>query len=448
MNAKVASILVRLLAAGALVLLLAPPLPISPPDPTPTATGQRYGRGQLNVERGRIRLRLAGTPYEMGYQQGVLLGPQIRWLLGDVVFPALMEQELDGPWLYQAARASARGWPSPLLEEAQGIADGAGITPAEVILLNMWPDLLTGGAEWRRNPPAWPLAAGLTANLAGRPAGRAVSFPVRRGLPAVAPGPWPSGAPEGRRPGAGFGLAAWGDATADGRPIVAGVLDAYPGAPQPLFVERRPERGLASLGVALPGWVGLTAGLNEAGLALLAVTSPSSDRRLDGMPTALQARQALERARTGEEALRLLVGAPRAGGAQVLVASGPEERAWSVELSARLFSVLAPERPWQLVTPLPVADTIRTPLPPAYEAHQRRVLGRVAAWLRWNEGHISPANLSTFLVQTGQEDEEAWVALLIWPADGVLRVAQPAGVEPAPASGFVSYALEEPKSRP
>ena len=456
----IGDLLKRLLAIGALALLLVPPLPLRAPLPAQAPGELRAGRGSLRAEGGRIVLHLAGTPYEMGYQQGALLGPQIRWLLGHAVYPSLLEKGLDGPWLIQATRLAAEQWPAPLWEEARGIADSAGVAPADIVLLNLWPDLLLGGAGWKQLDDNWRRSRRVNRTLADRP-GLLVPAEVRlqRGLPALAPGPWPTSGQAGRRPGSGFWLAAWNDATADRRPLLAGLLEAYPAGPHPLLVERRPERGLASLGVALPGWVGLTAGLNEAQVAVLATMAPTRDRQLAGVPVPLLVRMALERSRESEQALRRLVRSPRVGGAQVLIASGAggeregAEGAMGVELSARLFRVLEPEptETWLMTTPLPLSPELAElagPRTAPWQEAQRVALDRVAAWLRLNRGFIDQEKSLALLTEMGGVSGETWVALVVQPSEGRLWIAQPAGTMPAPAAGFTSLELTADTSKP
>lgn len=443
----------RLLAIVACVFLLIPPLPLrSPASTTPqTDSSSLYNNsGSLTVDHGWSRLRLRGSPYEMGYQQGTLLGTRIRWLLAEAVYPSLVEAGVEGPLLAHVVRVAADALPVSVQEEVRGIADGAGVTVADVVVLNLWADLFL--------IPPQRLMYHVTQNQEARWAlNRAlrddVRLPLRYGvrltrhLPRRAPAPWLMSGTQSPRPGSGRALAAWRSATIDQRLWFAAHLDGYPQGPQPLLVERWPDRGKHTIGVALPGWVGLVAGMNAEGLGLVVIRAPSVDTSLIGVTPPILARQALEDVESSEAALRVLVSRLRTGGAQLLLTDSARSSALALELSARQFRVREAAQPWILVGSSPRSRELQEfeapATTPVWESFDQLTLSRITPWLRLNAGFIGRDLLEALLTELGSGDPHAWVMLIGEPADRRLWLAQPANGIPAPASGFTNVVLEE-----
>ena len=105
------------------------------------------GRGAL-VDAGRQRVLLvAGSPYEMGYQQGKLLEKECRGLIEKVLFFARAAEAsgakdfLKTGSFEQALARSGKFIDRRFYEEMKGLADGAGIAVHDVELANIFPEL-------------------------------------------------------------------------------------------------------------------------------------------------------------------------------------------------------------------------------------------------------------------------------------------------------------------
>src|ERR1700690_609304 len=110
-------------------------------DRTITHTGHLETIGD---EDNRITvLYVTGTPYEMGYEHGLLLGPQVRETIKDVqvgadkLLPKILrdskmitrhdEEQIVNEFLDRAWKMMARYTPKEDLEEMEGLAAGSGI---------------------------------------------------------------------------------------------------------------------------------------------------------------------------------------------------------------------------------------------------------------------------------------------------------------------------------
>ncbi len=114
------------------------------------STSDDWKQGYKIVSQGGLRvLELAGTPYQMGQQQGHALGSEIKTLLKRV---AELPDSL--PWragfeLRSLADAERYFGPAEL-EELRGIADGVGVHPGNVIAhnLSLAPDYAAGCTQF------------------------------------------------------------------------------------------------------------------------------------------------------------------------------------------------------------------------------------------------------------------------------------------------------------
>lgn len=210
---------------------------------------KRVGRGSLSKVGDVSVLRVAGSFYEMGYQHGALLKPEIEH--GPIPYFREVVQRTMGktglgalsPFAWSALQRSvgrrvARALPDFALETVHGIADGAGLDPQTFVDGCTMPDSIM-----------W-LAARL---MQLRGAGPAVAHRIALGLGCTS-------------------AVAWGDATKDGAMLHARNFDYHGVSTWPetkAVIFHAPERGqryvsIAAAGVALGG---VTA-MNESGLTL------------------------------------------------------------------------------------------------------------------------------------------------------------------------------------
>lgn len=246
------------------------------------------------MEAPRI-IELTGTPWERGRRHGELLSAEIRALRRTLV------KYLSRLTLYVGALpllaliqrfACLSFWPHlpvRVREELEGVAAGAGLGLPLVLLINTLDDLAN--------------------NLAS--------------CSAVAVGE--------ERTSQGFYLA--------GRnldyPVFVDALIGY----QTLFLVT-PEKGVPLASLGWPGYVGVTTGMNRAGVALAQLASMCRSATRKGLPAGLRYRLALEQGATVEEVTGRILAVPGTIGNNVLL-TGPRE-ALVLELSARRNAVRRP----------------------------------------------------------------------------------------------------------
>ncbi len=129
------------------------------PRPLPPARHERVlAAARIEQHGGLTALYLAGTPYEMGYQHGVLARDRIHgfrraaYAYVTSLVQRSVSRALPGwlarPLLFHSAAAY---WPTltpELIEEMQGIADGAGVHPIEVLVSTaIWEMVLVSGCS-------------------------------------------------------------------------------------------------------------------------------------------------------------------------------------------------------------------------------------------------------------------------------------------------------------
>jgi len=113
----------------------------------PAKVMAQYGRGKLLEINNQKVLLVAGTNYEMGYQQGKLLPNEVKALVERVLFIVRgAEATKAKAFLQPGSIENAFERTKPFIEERyfeemQGLADGAGIPLKDVQLANVFPEL-------------------------------------------------------------------------------------------------------------------------------------------------------------------------------------------------------------------------------------------------------------------------------------------------------------------
>ena len=296
---------------------------------------KRIGDAWVEERDGLRILHLSGTPYEMGYQHGVLLREEVRARIRDESWGGLIgEGRVSHLLLLRHAREVGSLVPSEYREEMAGLADGAMVSYSEVLLLNTcgdliaqpWPDSQVQDLLLSLSPPFMPhLGPG---------------YHPERISPAAQGGS--SGVVPGRSPRGTFAL--FGSATRD-RTLLHGLDFASPPPPleEVLLVVYRPESGNGFVGLGLPGTVGFQIGLNEEHISVTALPSPSQDASLDGTPLPLVLREVLQYSGDIPTAVRILASADRTTGHNVLLGDGKRPLAEAVEFSRHLYAVFEAE---------------------------------------------------------------------------------------------------------
>lgn len=296
---------------------------------------QTCGKGRLEERDGLRILRLKGTPYEMGYQHGVLLHDELRAALQSAIYEELV---LGSPichfLLLRHARHVHSYVPLEYREEMRGLADGANIAYLDILVLNSHRDFVTqlksglrlGGLLLRLDPPFIP-PWGPSGALSSR---TATSEGASRGTGGAYPRGWT--------------LAAFGSATRDGGLLQSLDLSSALLSPEELLlIVYEPKGGNSLAAVTWPGAVGVTIGLNEEKISVTALPVLSQDASLDGIPLPILLRDVLQYAGDIPTAERLLASATRTTGHNVIVGDGKPADAQAIELSAHLYAVFEAE---------------------------------------------------------------------------------------------------------
>ena len=254
-------------------------------------------------------LYLSGSHYEMGYQHGALARERIRAFRSDAYaymtdlireamkWPRWLARLLARPLLFWQASAYWERMPPEYLDEARGVACGAGVHPLEVVLVTaIWEMYLVGGCS---------------------------EFVVTGGM------------------------------TADGSLIHGYNYDLM--APEHALINRhlamifyRPAGGIGFSTLNTVGSIGVNAGMSDAGLSIAWDNTYTRDASLyqgialPVVPYIVTLRRVLETCRSLEEGLRLVADTlPRPLADIVILASAEENRAVSMETAGRIHA----ERP-------------------------------------------------------------------------------------------------------
>ncbi len=300
----------------ALLLLIVLSISASSPRvvrvPAPNPAGHFEQLAGVNI------VYLQGAPYEMGLQQGTLLRDQLR----DLVSNYLHEHMIAGSGASHASllthiRLLEPGIPSALRREMQGIADGAGLSYQDVLLLNVVPDLLTLTYQL----PSWQLFPSLT-NSALLHYATALSGAHDIGCDEMA---------------LSSSFAAWGPATDNGQLLIGQNLRLVHQEQLRrhwVLVVRRPAQGNAFVSFALMGTVGVWMGMSEEKITANLAGAPSVDVASHGYPLPFLLRQVLQTAGDLTQAVNILLAAPRLCGGTLLLGDGKAPDALAVDLSA------------------------------------------------------------------------------------------------------------------
>ncbi len=287
-------------------------------------------------------LHVQGTPYEMGYQHGVLLADRIEELISGVGTPMMY---LLGGWNPESGQKPApeqleagkaivklaidRCFIGPIqekapdyLEEARGLADGlrAAGSPAGL------DEVLAGIA-----------LAELTQNsdLAMKLAGELVS---------MQPKP-----PSTEGPKNCSDFAAWGTATKNGKLIHGTNYDNedFTVGRRGVVLIAKPEKGNAFLGMIHPGSPWPMRGMSEAGITVGEPTSNSADNDILAHPQAghcVQMRRVLQYANSTQDAINIMKDLGGSTGWNIFTTDGKVPSAVDIEVSCTMTGVVYPTK--------------------------------------------------------------------------------------------------------
>jgi hypothetical protein len=263
-------------------------------------------------------VRLKGNAYERGYQHGAALKDSVRYFCDafyrDLLFARnrFLGMSLSCVFLSLALRME-RFIPRELRDEMRGVADGAGVSYRDILILNTFDDAIHGVSK---------LAGIMTWVQKFRGSFACSSF-VRLAE---------SGPIHGRN--LDYMVA---DSAVDPHGIVTRVLREN----VVLFIHE-PDRGCSFASVAWPGYVGVVTGMNVAGISLACHTSWTLGETIHGVPLPLLYRHVMQYSSSLSDAELRLRRARKTIGNNLSLASGPERDARALELTPGHVATWAP----------------------------------------------------------------------------------------------------------
>jgi len=253
-----------------------------------TPDGLIFGRGWLE-EDGEIQvIHLQGSYYEMGYQHGSLLKQEVQ----ENVRAYISFSEKHGTSydeLLSIWNITKEYIPHEIIEEMQGIADGSELSFEMIAAANI--------------------------------------IPIKYHC---------------------CGVAAWNDATVDGKLYHARSLDYPLDIRDPktgrylqenqIVIVREPNDGYASLYPAFAGFVGSVGGINENKIAIGQSSSWSSDETYHGIPMTFRVKLVLDHAASVEEAIDIILSNTTCGH-NFIISDGKIPVGFAVETTANFSYV-------------------------------------------------------------------------------------------------------------
>lgn len=279
-------------------------LQLKPVESEPDAK-RSEGNGSLEIQDGWRVLRLRGKPYDIGFQHGCLLAPNIKRLCDRIVFGVGFYYSIEkGRWfIADATKLVERQRPfiaPEYFEELRGLADGAGLPLALVQAANIFPEFFHCS-----------------------------------------------------------GAAVFGKATKGGTLLHARVLDymtevGLQDEAVLMAIEREGARRFVNVSYA--GFIGSVTGMNEKQVAI-GEMGGRGEGNWDGTPMSFLLRGALENCDTLEQALDYMRTKPRTCEYYYVVSDGKSRTARGVAATPEKFEVVAPGQAVPLL-PDPVEDAV------------------------------------------------------------------------------------------
>ncbi len=313
--------ILTILIAGCLIALANRPLPAA----TIIPTGQpkvldRCGRGALLEIEGQRVLLIAGSPWEMGYQQGKLLSGPIQAMMKTVLTVARAadsnryDDYFNGS-IEQAWQRTRPFIPQRYLDEMAGLAAGSGIPLNEIQWGNIFPELFHCS---------------------------------------------------------GFALSA--SATSDGTLYHGRILDYMTevGLQQhALITVAQPDGQTPFITIGYAGFIGSVTGMNARQVAI-GEMGGRGEGNWDGMPMSFLVRKALEEADSLNQAVEIFRSTPRTCEYYYVISDGKLPDARGLACAPDRFEVVAPGQSHPQL-PHPVKDAVLLSAGDRYEHLAARV---------------------------------------------------------------------------
>ncbi len=390
---------------------------------------KRFGDAWVEKRGADYLLHLSGTPYEMGYQHGVLMADEITNgavpVFADPVShnasfagkPAWLRKLLLTYLEFSVYGPIERNTPREYLEEIKGIADGAGLDFREVFIANFLSDLTMAMTPGVINKKAAELGIGAECSA----------------------------------------FVAAGDAV-EGGALIFGRNTDYSGqgrwGPYQTIFFYKPAGGLSYVNVGSAGLIKANSAMNEAGIVVSGHFMAFEGAEPAGVSFTVLENEIMRKAHTLDEAIALLEDAHRGGSFGLIIADGARKEAAVVESTPERLGVRRMENGTIVLTNFATTEELKpVDLLLRYNVLLRNVMGRyerLSRLIELHRGAITPALSATFMsdhvdVITGAErgtgiticsDNNVTSAVFV-PGSGLFWVA--GGSEPACINDYVGY---------
>ncbi|MBI1387503.1 MAG: peptidase C45 [bacterium] len=267
----------------------------------------REGKGYLENLDGQMVLHLKGTPYEMGYQHGVLLKDHVRANLLSIVDNQTDKGKSPEYQMYKMLRGGMQKRlmphiPERYLEEMRGLAEGSGLEYEQILTGNLFPEAFHCS-----------------------------------------------------------GIALMKQATHDGSLYHVRILDYMTDAglqEHAVVMIVEPDGYNAYLNVGFAGFMGSVTGMNEKQIGI-GEMGGGGQGHWDGEPMAFLIRDALERAGTLDDAMKIFRDTPRTCEYYYVISDAKIPDARGVYATPKQIHFMKPGEPYAMfdVPPAPADDS-------------------------------------------------------------------------------------------
>jgi hypothetical protein len=276
--------------------------------PAALAQDADSSKAWVKEKQGIKVLHVAGTPYEMGVQQGRALRDEIREMMSSLWFKPITGLIGDQmPVARELVRRISAMCPGYLLEEMRGIADGAGVTQDDVIFATLIADQTEHLAHTGR------LGGESSAKFLGAPLGCS-------------------------------NFACFGRATKTGELYHGVNFDWNKGLgiqKHYVVIAREPAEGTPFVTIGWAGTLYTTATMNANKISTGFVGFSTANTPDCGLPMGLVHRRVAQEAKTLDDAISIITSVPRTpyGGINYVIADAKIPNAAAVETDSKFVSV-------------------------------------------------------------------------------------------------------------
>ena len=252
--------------------------------------------GQEKVKHGDIPVvTLKGSPYQMGYQHGRLLSSEIKSTLSvlkDILdYSSTLKGLIRRNYVRYIALKYYNNIDNKYKQELKGIADGAGVSFYDVLLINIYDEIF---------------------NITGC-----------------------------------TNIAVWGKYTQNGVIIHGRNLDYD--YQKKLFDKQvllyyQPQDDYQFISVGFPGYIGVLTGMNEKGISLGSMTSYAVENSLNGIPSGILYRRIIENSENIEDVEQILKNNSRTIGNNLMITSKNDGYGVVFEISAERVIIRRPDQ--------------------------------------------------------------------------------------------------------